>query len=288
MTDNARSLTEEVVKGCVLGFGAVTCATPFLNWNNHRSAGMPFVTMDSLANPSIRARFVQQVFAGWPAYTIAVVPSATIAVTADAIIHRLFHLNPKSETATQKLACASAAGAISGAVTAIPEGIAQAQQLKYRGQGFIQVLQMLWQLQGPMALTRGTGAVMAREGLYVAGYLALMPLLVAKLQPITGNKSRAELSAALLAGGTVGFVTTPLHCTFRYQKQASIYEETPNKSYGAIAKEVYKASGGQARNISSAFFKNAVPRSVTTVVATLAMHKGKECYESFREARPTP
>lgn len=288
MGDTNPSIPAEVLKGSTLGLGAVTAATPFLNWNNHRSAGMPFLTVEQIKQSHSTVKLAQSVFSGWRAYALGVVPSATIAITSDALLRRGLQVDANQESALQKIAIASAAGAISGAVTALPEGIAQAQQLNQNQQKMFQVMQAIWRLNGVTALTRGTSAVAVREGLYVAGYYALTPLLAERIEILLKNKAQSELAAAFIAGGTVGFLTTPLHCQMRYQKQRSMLEPGKAKSYYDIAKDIYTEAGGRPRQFTNAFFKNAVPRSVTTIVATLAMFKGKQFYDVIQNERSAP
>lgn len=114
-------------------------------------------------------------------------------------------------TAPEKIGAGAAAGAVSGVVCG-PIELVMIQQQRH-GTGVLSTVLGLGR-QGPMTVFRGTPGLMAREGLFCAGYLGFVPVVreyVRRAFPDSLGKTEdsARLAATLIAGPVCSLASHP-------------------------------------------------------------------------------
>eukprot|EP00908_Phaeocystis_cordata_P014733 Transcript_25834.p1 GENE.Transcript_25834~~Transcript_25834.p1 ORF type:complete len:239 (+),score=103.71 Transcript_25834:249-965(+) len=149
-------------------------------------------------------------------------------------------------TNTEKIACGVGSGALSGVVCGPIELVMIQQQAK--GGGLVgTAIDMV--KAGPSTFFRGTGAMMAREGIYAGSFLGIMPVFresIRKMFPDSLGKTEdsARLSAALICAPIGGIASHPPD-TIKTCLQGDI-EMAKFKGYGETTSVVIKERGLKA------------------------------------------
>jgi hypothetical protein len=249
--------------GCVGSF-TVTTVTPIMNFTNHILNQSPSTVSNSFT--------LRRAFDGVLSYNASVFPMIGVSLAT----HSFLQTQAKAyswdvENPSVKLGFSVIAGMLAGIVGALPEGIAQAQQLTTPKPRSLEILKNVVQYHGVSGLTRGIPATMIRQSIFTAGYMALMPLSIAILNAYSIPPFFSELLSATGTGTLIGILTSPPNrLRFEMQKGFDTLQSPP--SYSNVLKQ------------GSLLFKGWQARSLMSASSMLLLHKGKEVYDRVASA----
>jgi len=201
-------------------------------WKNASQQGLPFTLSPSVLYRGYGANVLNNGFCVMSQFYLNGIIKNAITGGTD---------RPLSDA--EQIGAGVAAGAASGVVCGPIELVMIQQQVK--GGGLIgTAIDMV--KAGPSTFFRGTGAMMAREGIYAGGFLGAMPVTrtwVQKTFPDSAGKTEdtARFTAAFIAGPACGFLSHPPD-TVKTCLQGDI-EQATFKGYGATVKTIIDTKG---------------------------------------------
>ena len=259
--------------GCV-GSVSITTATPMMNGINHLLAikRAEYLIRQGLPAHEVPKFTVRRAFDGALCYNMSVYPMIGISIPLNQFI--LKQLKPQETEPSIFLRCIAAgiSGFIAGAVGALPEGVAQAQQLHTTKPSAITVIKKVVTNNGFFALGRGTVPVMFRQMQFSIGYLGWMPFFSSYFRKKTSETWLADFFAAITCGVMIGPLTAPWN-TLRFERQKYFDQAGAAQSFASIFQQAIKS--GSSVKLSNGW----KPRIIMSTSSMFILHKGKEIYD---------
>jgi len=258
----------DMLRGGCVGSVSVTAVTPVMNFTNHILAKQGAQSAANLATKFT----LRRAFDGVLSYNASVVPMIGISLSLNTFFMTQARKQGYERDDVMKLGFATAAGMTAGMVGALPEGIAQAQQLSTPKPGALSVVRSVVRENGFFALTRGIGPTMPRQATFTLGYMGLMPYFTAHVREKIDNPLIADLFSASICGLIVGPATAPWN-TLRFERQKNFEKTGPASSYSSIVREAFAPTSKV--NLMAGWR----PRTLMSACSMFLLHKGKELYD---------
>lgn len=285
-------LFADMVRGGCVGSVTVTTVTPIMNFTNHvmakqkakslvnqskpvSEAVLPKQSAQPLVKPIAEAatKFtLRRAFDGVVSYNASVVPMIGISLSLNSFFMLQARQHGYEPSDAMKLGSATISGMIAGSVGALPEGIAQAQQLSTPKPRALAVAKGVVQNNGLSALGRGILPTMIRQGKFTVGYMGLMPYVTSRMRTKINNPHLADAASAAIAGLMIGPATAPWNA-FRFERQKNFNKAGPAPSYSSILSRAVTPDSGLD------LMKAWKPRTLMTACSMFLLHKGKEVYD---------
>ena len=251
----------DFLRGGLVGCVSITAVTPVMNYTNHVLNNKDFVFP------------VRRSFDGLVSYNASVVPMIGVSLALNTLFLNKVSQNGASEpSAAVQLCAASLSGMIAGVVGALPEGIAQAQQLSEPKPRASTVVRNIIRYNGFFALTRGVTPTMIRQGTFTLGYMGLMPLFSNKIREIIINPLLSDLFSAIVCGWIIGIATAPWN-TLRFERQKNFAQQGAAQSYGQLMKRFF------GPNADLNILRGWKPRVIMSGCSMFLLYKGKALYD---------
>ncbi|KAL1520639.1 hypothetical protein AB1Y20_022212 [Prymnesium parvum] len=224
------------MENCAIGLICGTADTTLLQstnyWKNASQQGLPFTL-----NPAVLYR-------GYLANTLNNGFCVMSQFYINGLVKKALLGDATRELSdVEKIAAGVTSGALSGIVCGPMELIMIQQQRK--GTGLLTTTANVIKA-GPSTFFRGTGAMMAREGIYAGGFLGVMPVTrqwIRDNMPDSLGRSddSARFAAAMIAGPMCGFASHPPD-TIKTCMQGDI-EHSVYKGYGQTLNKIVTTKG---------------------------------------------
>lgn len=252
--------------GCV-GCVSITIVTPIMNFTNHKINGKTF------AFPLARA------FDGVLSYNASVIPMIGVSLALNTVFLQKLSQNGTYEpSTTMRLSVATVSGMVAGIVGALPEGIAQAQQLSTPKPRATHVVRNIIQHNGFFALTRGIQPTMIRQGIFTFGYMGLMPEFSTCIRKKISNPLIADLFSALVCGALVGVATAPFN-TLRFKRQENFDKYGKAPSCSQLIKQSFDPLIDSTKRLN--LMRGWKPRVVMSSASMFLLHEGRKIYDTL-------
>lgn len=205
---------EHTAIGAVAGMSEVCIMQPVVGIKNALQEGRAL------------PRQVSHLYRGLGVNVLSMAPSTATQFGANSVCQKLCPLlGVGGESKEGKLLCAATAGGISGAVIS-PAEVLIIQQQKSGKSLVAQASSFLEKYGVRTLLTRGLGMAMARESIYVGGYLGLYPVLQEYMEDHPQFRKwptgTATLTSGVIAGFLGAFFSHPFD-TVKTRQQAFMY-----------------------------------------------------------------
>lgn len=264
----------DLLRGGCVGSVSVTAVTPIMNFTNHVLAMKRAQALtNNSASTHMATRFtLRRAFDGVLSYNASVVPMIATSLYLNAFFMKQAVDRGYEADNGAKIFSATSSGMIAGMLGALPEGVAQAQQLNTPKPGALSVVRNIVSHNGFFALGRGVMPTMVRQGIFTVGYMGLMPYLSASLHERIKSPFVADLFSASLSGLVIGPVTAPWNM-LRFERQKNFEQPGSAQSYSSIIRKAFDPRSPLS------LMTGWKPRTLMSACSMLILHKGKEVYD---------
>lgn len=214
------------LSGSIIGLSNATLVTPLVNYSNHVIERRGNRGKNTVKFTCARA------FDGVLSYNLSFILRVGVSLPLNGyFLHKLNGYVGVDKT--HQVMTSILAGGVAGAFAALPEAIAQTQQLSLPKPSSLQVIREAYRCNGLFSLTRGTSAMVGRSAGFTAGYLGFMPMMCESMRQKMGDHFLADVFSAIVCGLAVGAITTPFN-TLRFKKQEHFTQKSTAPSYSAL------------------------------------------------------
>ncbi len=245
---SSRKITEDIVKGSLIGSGVVVGLNPLFYWKNMKMIGQPF--------------FWAHCWRGVSLSGACVIPQTALQV---AIFHQLStHSKQQTPSFFHDLTLSTTAGSMSGLATVTVELLVQNYQ-KHPSLKITEIANATLKSGGPLRFFSGGVALAARETLWVLSYMSLGTAFASLYAQFFGKNIYSDILGAATGGALAGVASTPADY-LRAQKQDYAIRAIKVPSYWKMMK-----SQGIKR-----LFTGGIERSLGIAPACVLMMLGKK------------
>jgi hypothetical protein len=248
-------MNHPVVKGSMLGAGAMFLVTPGINRFNH-GRKMPW----------------SQAFVGWQPLAL----SGMVGCAASFYVKDMLGGNKKNASHFQQFWTSATAGAFSG-ITLCPFEAVNRNQKK--GDTLRYTVDSIVKHRGYAGFFNGTISMMARESGWVVMYMTAVAMISQNLREKGYNRASADAFALIFSACLFGFASTPVN-RMRAMKQEGLTMPGKTPSYWHLASTLFNEhpTKAPAHKIANCF-KGAGVRSATSAFAGALFYYGSQAYD---------